>query len=131
MRKRARIRQSWSQFIRSRRGDESQASFGALIGFTGSYISSWETTGVVPPEDTVRRAAQSLGDDDPTPWLVAAGYVQPDQVSEESPPYGSASENAEPSEGPLSDTIELVVKINRQTGDVVSVQTHRGEKKRP
>ena len=72
--KRTRFSDHWREFVRSRRGHLSQAAFGRYFEVSGSYVSAWENSGVVPSEEIIRRGAEALGDD-PYDWMQAAGYA--------------------------------------------------------
>jgi transcriptional regulator with XRE-family HTH domain len=72
--KRSRFSDHWREFVRSRRGHLSQAAFGRHFEVSGSYVSAWENSGVVPSEDIIKRGAEALGDD-PYDWMQAAGYA--------------------------------------------------------
>jgi len=117
VRSRRKFSPKWGEWLRENRlrvGD-SQVERAGRLGISPSYLSQMEH-GIVPEKAVVERLATTLGDD-PAEWLAAAGYAQADAVAEDSAPYGSA-----PRTDKLTDVVELVVRIDRRTGKVLSSQ---------
>jgi len=107
---------AFGRFLRALRKQihhEGIPDFAKRVGLSESHYGRWERGDQTPFPEGVEGMARAYGAD-PAEWRAKAGLSEtggPREVAEEPAPYGPASQD-----GRLRDTIELIVRVDRNTG---------------
>ncbi len=116
------FRKEFGEFVKGRRGKEFLESFAARADISVGYLGRLQR-GLVPRREKVLAIAAALGED-PLPWLQAAGQGAPEgqqeSVAESRLPY--RAEGAPGKGDVLTVELDLMVRVDRRTGKVLSVE---------